>query len=173
MKTARFGAVCRFASARWAAAFRCARRREVLVRGGGGVNAEMTFREALPLLSPAQRINLQHWAAEFGIPLREFHMGHIKTYESERLRAESRHVVNAEVSTLLSLLEAAGVGEEIRRHYQPLRDPDELSQEERAALPEQALKYIEKLEGQLAELRAQNDRTANRLRKANWAKWSR
>lgn len=137
------------------------------------IRGEMTVREALPLLSPAEQINLQFWAEEFGIELREFHMGHVKTYESERLCVASRDVVNAEVSTLLGLLESVGAGEEIRRYYQPLREPDELSPEERASLPERVLKYIEKLEGELEELEARNDRTEKRLRKANWAKWTR
>jgi hypothetical protein len=138
-----------------------------------GISGEMTVREALPFLSPAQQMTLQLWAKEFGIPLREFHLGHILTYKSQRLREESLHVVNAEVSTLLDLLESVGLGEEIRIRYQPLRESDELSQEERASLPERALKYIEKLEGELRELEAANDQTENRLRKANWAKWTR
>lgn len=137
------------------------------------ITQEMTVRDALPFLSPAQKINLQPWADEFGILLREFHMGHIKTYEDLRLRVASREVVNAEVSTLLDVLESVGVGAEIRRRYQPLREPDELSPEERASLPERALKYIEKLEDELQGLEARNDRTENRLRRANWAKWSR
>jgi len=137
------------------------------------ITQEMTVRDALSFLSPAQQINLRFWAEEFGIQLREFHMGHIKTYESLRLRIASREVVNAEVSTLLDLLESVGAREEIRKRYQPLREPDELSPEERASLPERALKYIEKLEGELQELEAGNHRTENRLRKANWAKWSR
>jgi hypothetical protein len=137
------------------------------------ITQEMTVRDALSFLSPAQQINLRFWAEEFGIQLREFHMGHIKTYESLRLRIASREVVNAEVSTLLDLLESIGAREEIRRHYQPLREPDKLSPEERASLPERALQYIEKLEGELRELEAGNHRTENRLRKANWAKWSR
>ena len=138
-----------------------------------GIRQEMTVRDALSFLSPAQQINLQFWAKEFGIPLREFHLGHIRTYESQRLRDQSLHVVNAEVSTLLDLLDSAGVGDEIRRRYQPLREPDELSPEERASLPERALEYIEKLEGELRELEARNDQAENRLRKSNWAKWTR
>jgi len=138
-----------------------------------GIRQEMTVRDAFSFLSPAQQINLQFWAKEFGIPLREFHLGHIRTYESERLRDQSLHVVNAEVSSLLDLLESVGLGEEIRSHYQPLRAPDELSPEERASLPERALKYIEKLEGELRELEAQSDRTEDRLRRANWARWTR
>jgi hypothetical protein len=109
----------------------------------------------------------------FGIQLREFRLGHIRTYESKRGRETRLQVVNAEVSTLFGLLDAAGAGEEIRRLYQPQRAPDELSPEERASLPEPALRYIEKLEGELRELRARNDRTENRLRKVNWAKWTR
>jgi hypothetical protein len=65
-----------------------------------GIRQEMTVRDALSFFSPAQQINLQFWAEEFGIPLREFHLGHIRTYESQRLREEPLYVVNAEVSTL-------------------------------------------------------------------------
>lgn len=136
------------------------------------ITHEMTVRDALPFLSVVQQINLRPWAEEFGIQLREFHIGHIRTYEDLRLRVVSREVVNAEVSTLLDLLDAVGAGEEIRRRYQPLREPDELSREERAALPKRALNHIEKLEGKVRELEARNHRTENRLRKANWARWS-
>ena len=73
----------------------------------------------------------------------------------------------------MRLLESVGLGEEIRRRYQPLREPDELSPEERAALPERALKYIEKLETEIEDLEAHNHRTQDRLRKADWARWSR
>ena len=138
-----------------------------------GITAGMTVREALPLVSPAEQISLQYWAAEFGIQLCEFHLGHIRTYEMQRLQTETLDTVNAEVSVLLRLLESIGLGDEIRQRYQPLREPDELSPEERAALPERALKYIEKLEGEIKEFEAQNDRSQNRLRKARWAKWSR
>jgi hypothetical protein len=137
------------------------------------ITQEMTVRDALSFLSPAQQINLRFWAEEFGIQLREFHMGHIQTYESLRLRTASREVVNAEISTLLDLLESVGATEEIRKRYQPVREPDELSPEERASLPERALKYIKKLEGEIQELEAGNHRTENSLRKAHWAKWSR
>ena len=138
-----------------------------------GITEEMTVREVAPYVSPAEQVSLQYWAAEFGIPLREFHLGHIRTYESQRLRTESRHTVNAEVSVLLRLLESVGLGDDIRRRYEPLRDQEELSPAERAVLPERALKYIEKLEGEIEELEARNHRSQDHLRKANWAKWSR
>jgi len=100
-------------------------------------------------------------------------MGHFKTYENLRLRVASREVVNAEVSSLLEFLDSIGAGEEIKRRYHTLREPDDLSSKERASLPARALKYIEKLEGELRQLEARNHRTENSLRKANWAKWSR
>jgi hypothetical protein len=49
------------------------------------ITPEMRGSDALPFLSPAQQINLRSWAEEFGIQLREFHMGHVKTYEDRRL----------------------------------------------------------------------------------------
>jgi len=53
----------------------------------------------------------------------------------QRLEQESLlQVVNAEVSVPLRFLESVGLGDEIRRRYQPLREPDELLPEERAAL---------------------------------------
>lgn len=134
------------------------------------ITGEMTVREALRFCSPAQQMNLRHWGESFGLKLCEFHIGHIKTYESERQREASLQVVNSEVSTLLSLLDSAGVGSEIKEHYRPLREPDELSPEERAALPERAQKYIEKLESELQKATAESGRTADRLRKANWAR---
>ena len=82
--------------------------------------------------------------------------------------------MNAEVSVLLRLLESVGLGDDIRRRYEPLRDQEELSPAERAVLPERALKYIEKLEGEIEELEARNlPLLQDHLRKANWAKWSR
>lgn len=137
------------------------------------ITQEMTVGDALRFLSPAQQINLQPWAEEFGIQLCEFHMGHIRTYEALRLRVASPDMVNAEVSTLIDLLESVGAGEKIRVSYQPLREPGELSPEERASLPERALKYIKRLEDRVRELEARNHTTENRLRKTNWAKWSR
>jgi hypothetical protein len=47
------------------------------------ITGEMTVREALRFCSPAQQMNLRHWAESFGLKLCEFHIGHIKTYESE------------------------------------------------------------------------------------------
>jgi len=69
------------------------------------------------------------------------------------------------------LLDSAGVGGEIIECYRPLREPDELSPEEIATLPERAQRYIEKLENELQKITTESGRTAARLRKANWAKW--
>jgi hypothetical protein len=135
-----------------------------------GITGEMTIKDALHFCSPAQQMNLRHWAASFGLRLCEFHIGHIKTYENERQHEVSLQVVNSEVSTLLSLLDSAGVGREIKERYRPLQEPDELAPEEKAGLPDRARKYIEKLESELHKVTTESDRTADRLRKANWAR---
>jgi hypothetical protein len=135
------------------------------------ITGEMTVREALRFCSSAQQMNLRHWAESFGLKLCDFHIGHIKTYESERQREASLQAINSEVSTLLSLLDSAGVGGQIKERYRPLREPDELSPEEKAALPERVQKYIEKLESELQNVTTESRRTADHLRKANWAKW--
>jgi hypothetical protein len=56
-----------------------------------GITRKTTVREALPLLSPGEQISLHYWAAEFSIKLCEFHQGHIRTYENQRLLSESRY----------------------------------------------------------------------------------
>jgi hypothetical protein len=131
----------------------------------------MTVGETLQYCSPAQQMNLRYWAESFGLQLCDFHIGHIKTYESERQGQASLQVINSEVSTFLSLLDSAGVGGEIKGCYRPLREPDELSPEERATLPERVQRYIEKLENELQKVVTESGRTTDRLRKANWAKW--
>jgi hypothetical protein len=135
------------------------------------ITGEMTVKETLRFCSPAQQMNLRYWAESFGLQLCDFHIGHIKTYESERQGQASLQVINSEVSTLLSLLDSAGVGGEIKGCYRPLREPDELSPEERATLPERVQRYIEKLENELQKVVTESGRTSDRLRKANWAKW--
>lgn len=80
-----------------------------------GITAEMRIRGALPLLSPAEQISLQYWAAEFGMPLCEFHVAITSTCDIAR-------GWNAEVSVLLRLLESIDLGDEFRRRYEPLRD---------------------------------------------------
>lgn len=125
----------------------------------------MTVREALQLCAPAQRANLTQWSERFDIKLRDFHIGHIKTYEKERLREVNLHVVNAEVDSLLRLIESAGVGDVSLKKYRPLQESFLLNNEERAALPMRAQKYLEVLEREVQRLTAENERVINMLRK--------
>jgi hypothetical protein len=78
-----------------------------------------------------------------------------------------------QVSVLLDLLQSVGRGEEIRGAYHPLVRPDELSTDEKEALPERAQRYIQKLEERLSSLEYENDKVSTKLRKANWERWSR
>jgi hypothetical protein len=50
-----------------------------------GIVATMTVKEAAEYLAePGKKKDLQRWAETFGIPLHEFHIGHIKTYQADR-----------------------------------------------------------------------------------------
>lgn len=134
------------------------------------LTGEMTVREALQFRSPVEQISLSRWSEWFDIRLREFHLGHIRTYETDRLREVDRHTVNCEVSTLLGLVASIGVGDASLKGHRPLQDPDELTVEERAALPERVKNYLEMLENEIEGLTAKNGQVSDRLRKANWAR---
>lgn len=138
-----------------------------------GINRDMTVREALPFCFPAQAVSLAPWAELFSIRLRDFQIGHIVTYQEERSVQVDLHTVNCEVSALLDLLQGVDLGEEIQRVYRPLLTPDELSDEEKAALPERVQRYIQRLEKRLNNLEHANDNISKKLQKANWSRWSR
>ena len=129
------------------------------------VDGEMTVKDALQFCTPAQRDNLIQWSERFAIKLREFHIGHIKTYEKERLREVNLHVVNAEVDTLLRLVESAGVGDASLRKYRPLQESFVLTNEERETLPARAQKYVQVLEREIQRLTVENERLMNLLLK--------
>ena len=45
----------------------------------------MTVGEAAPLWEDPRRVLLKRWAETFGVPLNQFHAGHLVTYEKQRL----------------------------------------------------------------------------------------
>lgn len=130
------------------------------------LDGSMTVRDALAFCSPAQRKNLARWAEKSVIMLREFHIGHIKTYENDRLREVNLHVVNTEVDSLLRLVESAGGGDVSLKKYHPLQESYVLTFDERKDLPTRAQKFIEVLEREIQRLTAENERIMNMLRKA-------
>jgi hypothetical protein len=134
------------------------------------LHGDMTVREALPLCTPAQQKKLTHWSERFAVALREFHLGHIKTYEADRLREVDLHIVNAEVDTLLRLIESAGVADLSLRKYRPLQESYILRIDEREALPNRAQKYLEVLEREIQRLTTENERIMKLLRKAALAR---
>lgn len=137
------------------------------------ISAEMTVSDALPFCSPAKSRNLKPLAETFGIKLCEFHIGHIRTYQDERITKVDPYTIDCEVEALLTLLDGLGLGEPIRRNYSPLGKRVELTPEERHDLPDRVRVYIENLEGELQSLRFDKDTLSNRLQKANWARWRR
>jgi len=46
--------------------------------------ATMTVKEAAEYLAETNRTDLRRWGETFGIPLKEFHTGHIRTYQIDR-----------------------------------------------------------------------------------------
>jgi hypothetical protein len=129
------------------------------------LDGNMTVKDALEFCSPAQQRNLSRWSEKFAVKLREFHIGHIRTYENDRLREVDLHVVNAEVDSLLRLVESAGVGDLSLRKYRPLQESYVLTFDERKALPLRAQNFIEVLEREIERLTSENDRIMNVLRK--------
>jgi len=130
------------------------------------LGGNMTVRDALEFCPPVQRKNLSRWAEKFGIKLREFHLGHIKTYENDRLREVDLNIVNAEVDSLLRLVESAGGGDISLKKYRPLQESYVLTFDERKTLPTRAQKFIEVLEREIQRLTSENERIMNMLRKA-------
>jgi len=129
------------------------------------LEGDMTVKDALEFCSLEQRNNLSHWAERFGVRLRDLHLGHIRTYESDRLREVDLHVVNAEVDSLLRLVESTGAGDPSLRKYRPLQESYVLTIDERKALPVRAQKFIEVLEREIDRLTDESNRLMKLLRK--------
>jgi len=129
------------------------------------VDGNMTVKDALEYCSSAQRRNLLRWSDRFPVKLRDFHIGHIRTYEKDRLREVDLNIVNAEVDSLLRLVESAGGGDLSLRKYRPLQESYVLTFDERKTLPPKAQKFIELLEREIQRLNSENERIINMLRR--------
>ena len=133
-------------------------------------HGDMTVKDALECCPPTQRQRLSRLSEKYVLKLRELHIGHVKTYESDRLREVDLNVVNAEVDALLRLVEAAGVGDLSLRKYRPLQESHVLTFDEIKSLPARAQKFIEVLEREIQRLTTENDRITKALRKATLAR---
>jgi len=129
------------------------------------VDGNMTVKDALEYCSPGQRRHLLRWSERFTVKLRDFHIGHIRTYEKDRLREVDLNIVNAEVDSLLRLVESAGVGDLSLRKYRPLQESYVLTFDERKTLPPKAQKFIELLEREIQRLTTENERIIHMLRR--------
>jgi hypothetical protein len=132
----------------------------------------MTVAETLQFIaSPAQKFSLQYWADTFNVALRDFLPGHFFIYSAERSKTAPLHQVFAEMRTLAGLLEEQGV--KIDLSSVPLEENLRPTHDELVALPAHIRKYILTLEDKVDSLRLDNRTTSDRLRKANWSRWSR
>lgn len=91
-------------------------------RGGtmSKILATMTVKEAAEHLGEPGRTYLQRWGETFGIPLKEFHVGHVRTYQIDRAQEVEARIVDMEVAALLMLLRELNLSAEIERFYRPL-----------------------------------------------------
>jgi hypothetical protein len=128
----------------------------------------MTVREAAAIWEDPRRVHLQRWAETFSIALDEFHIGHIVTYEKNRLEEVRYSVMWTEVTSLRALLKQAGLGQEIESHYTTALDKVKLTADEMHSLTPRARAYIEYLEQEVAGLNAASERMKATLRKINW-----
>ena len=130
----------------------------------------MTIKEAAANWEDPRRQHLMRWGETFGVPLQELHPGHVVTYQKDRGDETTAAQVDAEVTALLALLKQIGLGCEIERRNRLLVDAGEITAAEFKALPETTRKYIEKLRQEIDNLKAENDRMANRIRRTNWGR---
>lgn len=133
----------------------------------------MTIREAAALWNDPRRVHLEKWEKDFNQPLAGLHIGHVHTYRTQRAREVDISIVNMEVEALRAMLKQAGTGEEIDRYYRPIEEAITLTPEELNGLSHRVRTYIFDLEKALDQLQSEHYTTKNRLRKANWANWSR
>ncbi len=134
------------------------------------IKGTMTIQEASAGWSNPLRDHLKRWGETFAMRLIDLHIGHVKTYQTNRSQEVSASEVDAEVAALLELLNQLGLGGEIEQYYKPFQKLPELTSSEFNALPIRVRQYIRELKNELSELRSSNDSIENKLRKANWAR---
>jgi hypothetical protein len=125
--------------------------------------ATMTVKEAAEYLAETNRTDLRRWGETFGIPLKEFHTGHIRTYQIDRAQEVEATIVDREVAALLKLLRALNLSAEIERFYRPLVEATKL----KAVKPDDGRclyrdQFIKK-DGTLSKIKRQCSRQAQTL----------
>ena len=136
--------------------------------------ASMTVSEAIEFLPDSEKVRLKRWGETFDIPLTEFHLGHIRTYQIDRLSEVDATVVDAEVAVLIALLGRLNLARDIEQRYKPLVDPAELTPEDLSALPTRVRDYIKGLQQEIDELRSDKAQVEDQFRtlrrKHNWSR---
>jgi hypothetical protein len=133
----------------------------------------MTIQEAATSWPDHSRILLDRWIEFFNLPLEQLRMSHVEKYYAQRVQGVDHLQAMAEIAILRALLRAAGTGEEIHEAFLSPEEKLKLAPEELSALPERARAYIQHLEDRLRTSQFESSRTKDKLRKSNWANWSR
>jgi hypothetical protein len=137
---------------------------------GNQIVDTMTIREAAARWTDSRSEKLHYWAETFGIALKDFHAGHIRTYQVDRGEQVAASQVDAEVGALLALLAELGLDQEVQRYNHSLEDASEITTADFKSLPVTVQTYIEKLRKKISDLEAANYRMENRIRKINWGR---
>jgi hypothetical protein len=122
-----------------------------------GILTTMTVKEAAEYLAEHSRADLRRWGETFGIPLKEFHTGHIRTYQIDRAQEVDVTVVNREVAALLKLLRVLNLSAEIERFYRPLVEATKLEPDDGHCLYRD---HFIKKDGTLSKIKRQCSRKA-------------
>jgi hypothetical protein len=100
----------------------------------------------------------------------DFHVGHVITYRSERIKEVAVQTVDLEMDALLTLLRELHLGTDIEQHYRDADNTSELTQDEIKSLPERVRYHLTDMKRELASRRSENHRLKSQIRKTNWGR---
>jgi hypothetical protein len=134
------------------------------------ISGAMTIAEAATQWPDERREKLKLWVDKTGTRLQDLGIWHLQAYERERGEVATASEIDAEVDALLALLATIGLGDEVRLYYRPLCQEGQVTAAEIKALPEPVRRYIQKLQQEISDLRAGNERMNNHIRRTNWGR---
>lgn len=137
---------------------------------GSEISGAMTIAEAATQWPDARREKLKFWTGKIDVRLQDLGIWDLHSYQRERGEVATSSEIDAEIDALLALLATVGLGDEIRLHYRPMCQDGEITAAEIRALPEHARRYIQKLQREISELGAGNERMKNQIRRTNWGR---
>ncbi len=137
---------------------------------GSEISGAITIAEAATQWPDERREKLKFWADRTSVHLQDLGFWHLQFYQRERGEVATASEIDAVVDALLALLAAIGLGGEVRLYYRPLCQEGQITAAEIKALPEAVRRCIQKLQQEISELGAGNERMKNQIRRTNWGR---